>query len=61
MLPPCGDCPMKGCGEYHDECEKFQEYRDKVKQIRQNEYLHMVSNLRPVNPYLKKKQKEKKR
>lgn len=23
---PCKDCPRKGCGEYHNECEAYQAY-----------------------------------
>lgn len=25
---PCKDCDRRGCGSYHDECEKFQEWKD---------------------------------
>ena len=25
---PCKDCPKKGCGSYHDECELYQKYRE---------------------------------
>lgn len=24
---PCGTCDMKGCGAYHDTCEKYQQWR----------------------------------
>ena len=24
---PCVSCPDKGCGSYHDECKKYQDYR----------------------------------
>lgn len=24
---PCKDCPRKGCGTYHDQCEQYQEYQ----------------------------------
>lgn len=24
---PCKDCPKKGCGAYHDICEKYQAFR----------------------------------
>ena len=31
---PCVDCARKGCGVYHDQCEAFQEYQRKVKELR---------------------------
>ena len=27
MTAPCKDCPKKGCGSYHSECEKYKEYQ----------------------------------
>ena len=24
---PCADCPKKGCGSYHDICEKFKTWK----------------------------------
>lgn len=40
MLSPCKDCPKKGCGSYHSECEQYLEYRaEKDKEIElRNEY-----------------------
>lgn len=30
---PCKDCPKKGCGAYHDICEKYQAFRaEKLKE-----------------------------
>lgn len=26
MMCPCKDCERKGCGVYHDICEKYQEF-----------------------------------
>ena len=26
MICPCKDCENKGCGTYHDQCEKYQQY-----------------------------------
>lgn len=26
---PCIECEKKGCGAYHDECEKYKEYVEK--------------------------------
>lgn len=30
---PCKDCPKKGCGSYHDECQEYRAYRAKVDEI----------------------------
>lgn len=27
MQSPCKECNLKGCGSYHDLCEKYQEFR----------------------------------
>lgn len=27
MEAPCGKCERKGCGSYHDICEKYMEYK----------------------------------
>lgn len=27
IVAPCKDCPQKGCGAYHDQCEKFKAYK----------------------------------
>lgn len=27
MVNPCGDCPNKGCGTFHDKCTAYQNYR----------------------------------
>lgn len=29
--PPCGDCPRKGCGEYHSKCDKYKAYKSDLK------------------------------
>ena len=28
MKNPCMECPDVGCGPYHDECPKYQEFRN---------------------------------
>ena len=25
---PCRECPQKGCGTYHDECERYQRWKE---------------------------------
>lgn len=30
MDAPCKECEMLGCGPYHDKCEKYQAYKDRV-------------------------------
>lgn len=39
MTNPCGECPKKGCGAYHDRCEKYQEWREasRAETIKQRE------------------------
>lgn len=33
MIPgPCKECPASGCGSYHSECEKYLEYKRRVKE-----------------------------
>lgn len=27
MRNPCKNCPNKGCGPYHDECERHKEFK----------------------------------
>lgn len=34
MKAPCANCERKGCGSYHDECEKYQDYLKKFKAIK---------------------------
>lgn len=31
---PCVTCENKGCGAYHDKCEKFKEFRAKADEVR---------------------------
>ena len=31
MDAPCKGCERSGCGPYHDQCEKFQTYKERVK------------------------------
>ena len=33
---PCVDCERKGCGAYHDQCEKFKQYKEEVKAYRKH-------------------------
>ena len=33
---PCKDCERKGCGAYHDKCEKFKQYKEEVKAYRKH-------------------------
>lgn len=47
IVPPCGLCPRKGCGAYHDECERYREYLGKVAGRRNAEYQDCLNKLRP--------------
>jgi hypothetical protein len=33
--PPCRDCPEKGCGEKHDSCEEYQEWKAEIAKERE--------------------------
>ena len=34
MKCPCIECPERGCGEKHDTCEQFAEYKEWKRSIR---------------------------
>lgn len=36
MDAPCKGCENAGCGSYHDQCEKFQNYRAEVASYRKH-------------------------
>lgn len=40
--PPCMGCERRGCGAYHDVCEKYIEYR----KLKQKEYTNRIENLK---------------
>lgn len=29
LSSPCASCAKKGCGSYHDQCEKYAEFKNK--------------------------------
>ena len=35
MTDPCKFCPKKGCGSYHDVCQKYQEWKAEREKARQ--------------------------
>ena len=37
MICPCQDCEKKGCGVYHDICEKYQKYVEHRKYTKKRE------------------------
>lgn len=37
MLSPCKNCPKKGCGAYHAECEKYLEFKQYREEVRKKE------------------------
>jgi len=45
VICPCKDCPDKGCGAYHCECEKYLAYQEALEKLRQvrNGVLHLYS------------------
>lgn len=42
---PCKNCPAKGCGSYHDECEKYQEYQKQRMETLDNSYNARKQNI----------------
>lgn len=42
---PCKDCENKGCGSYHDRCEKYQEYKQKIEKAREKRELEYISRI----------------
>lgn len=42
---PCKDCPAKGCGSYHDECEKYIEYQKQRLENLDNIYKEKEQNI----------------
>lgn len=38
----CMDCERKGCGSYHDECEKYQAEKEKIRKIREERQLESM-------------------
>lgn len=34
MIPPCKDCPDKGCGAKHAECRKYLDFKAECESIR---------------------------
>ena len=30
---PCGSCSCRGCGSYHDQCEKYQQFKEQKTMI----------------------------
>lgn len=52
-IPPCGKCERKGCGAYHDKCEKYKEYREKINKEKEGELKELPKHLMPVVPISK--------
>lgn len=41
---PCGKCENKGCGSFHDTCEKYQEFRAKTEERHEKIMSQLISN-----------------
>lgn len=37
VVAPCKDCERKGCGSYHDKCEKFIKFKNAKAKTRETE------------------------
>jgi hypothetical protein len=33
IVVPCGKCERMGCGAYHDQCEKYQAYKEERRKL----------------------------
>ena len=48
ILPPCGDCERAGCGDYHDQCEAYAEYRKAIAAEKAARHKEAVKMAQPV-------------
>lgn len=39
MVVPCKSCDKRGCGPYHDKCEKYQAYKREVESYKKKRYV----------------------
>lgn len=61
---PCKNCARKGCGSYHDECEKYQKYVNRQQEAyRKKEAAHDLMSFeydrkrKSLKEYLNKKKR----
>ena len=47
MLCPCKDCEKKGCGKYHDVCEKYLEFirQKKIENNNRREEMYFTASI----------------
>ena len=38
IVPPCKECPKKGCGSFHDICEEYIKYKTEVERLKKERY-----------------------
>lgn len=61
MLSPCKDCPKKGCGSYHSECEQYIEFQKRnaewnKKVLEQKERYFTRAKLKDMGYHYKKRE-----
>lgn len=44
MICPCKECPDKGCGSYHDQCGKYQEWMSEQRIIKEKKKNDSIYN-----------------
>lgn len=44
MEAPCGKCERKGCGSYHDTCEKYKEYKRESEKKRERIMQELIAS-----------------
>jgi hypothetical protein len=59
--PPCRDCPEKGCGEKHDTCKSYQEWKAEVNAVHHKMGAEAQTTGRIVESVLRIKRKAKKK
>ena len=61
MWVPCRDCPMQGCGSFHDKCEQYLEYKAERKKYNDSKYLEFMERVRVGDAIRRMKKRRKKR
>jgi len=58
--PPCKDCPSKGCGQKHDTCKNYQEWKAEVNAVHDKMDAEAQTTGRIVESVLRIKKKVRK-
>lgn len=61
MKSPCMDCENKGCGSFHDKCNKYAKFRDEISVIRRNESAVAQQNAYDIEAALRMRRRRRKK